>query len=58
MRITLSNSIINISKNATIICNFDCKVIEITDYGISYSIYPASIEKMKQDFSKIKNKLI
>ena len=57
MKINLSNSIINISKHATVICNFDCKVIEINDNGYCYSIYPSTIDKMKQDFVVIKNKL-
>lgn len=57
MKINLSNSIINISKHATVICNFDCKVIEINDNGYCYSIYPSTIDKMKQDFNDIKNKL-
>lgn len=59
MKINLSNSIINISKHAIVICNFDCKIIEINDngYGYSYSIYPSTIEKLKQDFNEIKTKL-
>lgn len=57
MKIQLSNSIINISKHATVICNYDCKVIEITDNENSFSIYPTTVEKLKQDFNDIKNKL-
>jgi hypothetical protein len=57
MKINLSNSIINISKDATIICNAQCTCIEITDIYNSYTIYPSSVENMKLDFDKIKNKL-
>jgi len=57
MKINLSNSIINISKDAIVICNFDCKIIEINDNGNSYTIYPYGIEKLKQDFNEIKTKL-
>lgn len=57
MKINLSNSIINLSKDAIVICNHNCKVIEIMDNGCSYTIYPTTIEKMKQDFNKIETKL-
>ena len=57
MKIELSNSIVNISKDATIVCNFDNKFIEIMDTTRAFTIYPASIEKMKQDFAEIKTKL-
>lgn len=57
MKINLSNSIINISKHATIICNAQCVCIEITDTYNSYTIYPTSVENMELDFDKIKDKL-
>lgn len=56
MKINLSNSIINISKHAIVICNFDCKIIEINDNGNSYTIYPYGIEKLK-NWNKILTKL-
>lgn len=57
MKINLSNSIINISKNAMAICNFEYKTIEINDNDNCFVIYPATIKKLKNDFVKIQTKL-
>lgn len=57
MKINLSNSIVNISKDATVICNYENKSIEINDNGYCITIYPSTIEKVKQDFNEIKSKL-
>ena len=57
MKINLSNSIINISKQAMVICNVEGKMIEIKDNDNFWAIYPATNKNMKKDFDKIKSKL-
>lgn len=54
MRVVLSNSIIGISRGyTTVICNAECKCIEITSNNESFTIYPETKRDLKNDYKKL-----